>query len=418
MVKLVSFFIEHMYGLKNNSDIDQLLTNQQYNDIVEIFKSQISSDSTIILALSGWVDSTILFHLLLSYVWTGSIKKEQLVVVHMNHKSRKKSDNEEVIIKDYCTSHWIVCIQSSYLGKKKNETSWRKARVNFFENVIWWNWEWVVFMTGHHLDDRIETSIMNTERGAWIRGKLNMSTVRNKLIRNKYRDILQYVHLRPLLWWRKEKIMEVATTHNVFFLEDISNQDSSLTPRNSLRKKISTWKSWSIQHWIDLYQVNEKKSQAPLIVKKLKAPRNNVDEYYRVWIVDSIEWVQELLDFMWVYRNISSWLLEELISFMTKTSGFKYLHGRYVFRSHGDTYIIKSKNKFRLDDSLLPISQDIDGVVRRNTSWDTRKKKRYKKFLINQKIPVFLRNQLPVVEKNGELVATLYKKDLIEMGVM
>ncbi len=407
-----------MYWIKN---ISSLQIDQQYTDIVELFKSQINQESTILLALSGGVDSTMLFHLLLWYLHTGVIKKEQIIVAHMNHKTREQCEEEEKSISQYCNALWITCIQSSYLWIKQTETTWRKARINFFESIISIYWSWCVFMTGHHLDDRIETSIMNSERGAGLRWRLNMSLQKKKLIRAKWRSILQYVHMRPLLWWSKKSILDFAKEHRIKYLEDNSNHDSGYTRRNDIRKNLLLWaKNESIQERIELYKKHESDPTLHIQITPLHSPRKNITEYYRVWDITSTEWVQFLLDYLWIYQSISSGLLYELTVFFSNNSWHKYFQGRYFFRSHGESYCIKSKEKFWEDKTqpLLPFDGKITWKIRRNKAWDTRKKKRYKKFLINQKIPVFLRNQMPVVEYEGIVVGTLWRKDLLEMGVL
>ena len=403
-----------MYWIKN---ISSLQIDQQYTDIVEIFKSQINQESTILLALSGGVDSTILFHLLLWCIQEWMIEKEQLMILHMNHKSRKESDQEEKILRKYCKQMWVVFVASSYLGKKKTETMRRKARIQFFESIICLCNQWVIFMTGHHLDDRIETSILNQERGAWLRGRLNMSLQKEKLIRGNWRALLQYVHMRPLISWSKNVILDFTQKHQIWFLEDNSNQDETYTRRNKIRKDLllSDNQKW-INKRMQLYEKHDKNIPCWVEITPLHSPRKDITEYYNVSSIQTIEWVQFLLDYLWIYQNISSWLLSELHTFFAKDSWYKYFKGRYFFRSHGETYCIKSTEKFREDTSqpLLSFSSAIKWKLRRNKSWDTRRNKRYKKFLINQKIPVFLRNLMPVVEEEGRVVGTLYKKDLVQ----
>jgi len=267
-------------------------------------------------------------------------------------------------------------------------------------------------MTWHHYNDRLETSLLNMERWAKERGILNMTTTKKKWLRNKKWEVLQYVHFRPLLTLSKDEIISTSHKLHIKSFEDSTNIDSWYTLRNKLRQENKFPN-------IDYLSLEKKlwKTTLPNI-KKLTSPREWVKEYYKIWKIDNISSLQMLLDFMWSYKNISSMFLGEIYSFLQKEKWYKFKDWWYFFRCHWNTYIIKSKEKFRLKAWNIWSNISSKWFTELNKQWDTFRWKRFRKFLINQKIPLFLRSSIPVKKKNWKIVNTLFYKDLKKLNYL
>jgi len=83
-------------------------------------------------------------------------------------------------------------------------------------------------LTGHHLDDQIETFLLSLFRGAGRRGLSAMSEVR---------PLGRVCLCRPMLEISREEILNFLCTNEISFRQDASNQDTSYE-RNWLRHKI------------------------------------------------------------------------------------------------------------------------------------------------------------------------------------
>jgi tRNA(Ile)-lysidine synthase len=79
-------------------------------------------------------------------------------------------------------------------------------------------------ITGHHLDDRIETLFFNMVRGSKITGLINMTEVSGDI-------------LRPLIQAEKKDIVAYLKENKLQYFEDKSNKDNTIT-RNKLRNEI------------------------------------------------------------------------------------------------------------------------------------------------------------------------------------
>ncbi len=88
--------------------------------------------------------------------------------------------------------------------------------------------EFTHLLTAHHLDDQLETFLINLGRGSGIKG---LSGIPDQLI------------LRPLLTVSKEDIMAYAKENKISWREDASNAEEDYL-RNQLRHQlIPKWKA-------------------------------------------------------------------------------------------------------------------------------------------------------------------------------
>ena len=134
-----------------------------------------------LIAVSGGVDSMVLTNLFL-------INNLSFSVAHCNFKLRsKESDLDHDFVKKWSLKHKIHCYSKEFNTVefcKKNkmgiQEGARKLRYDWFDDLISkFNFDFLV--TAHHLDDQIETYLINSSRGSGINGLLGISSSSKKI---------------------------------------------------------------------------------------------------------------------------------------------------------------------------------------------------------------------------------------------
>lgn len=178
----------------------------------------------ILVATSGGADSMVLLHLLHS-------KHIEVAAAHMNFNLRPKDcEQDQALVKSFCALNKIPFYTKSVdtkTFKKEHKLSTqmaaRELRYAWFSEIIQ-NHNFDYLATAHHLDDNIETLIINLLRSSGIQGIAGMETFSNGI-------------WRPLLKITKKQILEYATTHNIPWREDKSNAENDYL-RNHLRNVV------------------------------------------------------------------------------------------------------------------------------------------------------------------------------------
>ncbi len=176
-----------------------------------------------LLAFSGGVDSTALFHLLRE----NSISFD---IAHVNYHARPSSDDEALSAQALAQSHSLHCYtHSCYLSGANFENNAREERYQFFEYLMQKH-NYTYLLTAHQLNDRLEWMFMQLTRGCGLPELLGVKSLdrRGKLI-----------ILRPLLQHDRQEIEDYLSEHNLSHFIDESNTDESYT-RNRFRHRHST----------------------------------------------------------------------------------------------------------------------------------------------------------------------------------
>lgn len=190
-----------------------------------------NKDENIALALSGGVDSIVLFHLLINEY---KDSYNNLVVFHINHGLREESNEEEKFVEKLCLANSVkIYKEKLYMNKlTKNshiseEMLARELRYNAFAKF---SKEANIkrVLTAHHKNDNLENILLRLLSGRAI--DYNLDIVEQNLING-------LIITRPLLDEKKENIENYAKEHNLTYYEDISNLDTDYT-RNYVRHKI------------------------------------------------------------------------------------------------------------------------------------------------------------------------------------
>lgn len=193
-------------------------------DLVKYVKSKnlFQPNETVIVALSGGVDSMVLFDILSKLHVT-------IVIAHVNHKSRKASDKEYISIRDFAKEKKVLFEGHTITvyNKENFHQDARNQRYAFFKAVSQKHKARKIIVA-HHQDDQVETVLMRLIRGSSFSGYAGIP--KERVDRN-----IQVI--RPLIDVKKSDILEYATLHNIVFYEDESNQEDYYT-RNRFRNQI------------------------------------------------------------------------------------------------------------------------------------------------------------------------------------
>ena len=182
----------------------------------------------LLLACSGGVDSMVLLHFLQQTTYS-------IAVAHCNFLLRDvASDGDAAFVSGYCTAHGLPYFETSFETKDyakmkgiSTQMAARELRYQWFD-ALKKDHGFTHLLTAHHLDDQLETFLINLGRGSGIKG---LSGIPDQLV------------LRPLLTVSKQDILAYAKEYNVSWREDASNAEEDYL-RNQLRHQlIPKWKA-------------------------------------------------------------------------------------------------------------------------------------------------------------------------------
>jgi len=182
-----------------------------------------SPSKKIVIAYSGGLDSHVLLHL------ASQMAGYSVRAIHINHGLQKEADNWVSHCRQVCDALNIP-VQLEYLnlsiekGESVEELA-RTARYAVFKKSVQAD---EVILTAHHQNDQAETLLLQLFRGAGVQGLAAMPQI--SVFGSAY-------HARPLLNETRESLEAYAQTHQLAFIEDPSNQDSTFD-RNFLRNEI------------------------------------------------------------------------------------------------------------------------------------------------------------------------------------
>ena len=175
-----------------------------------------------LLAVSGGADSAVLSHLF-------RVSGFEFQIAHVNYHFRGEDSNlDQKVVEDFCKKNNIKFhlkdVSEEEKSQMKSLQNWaREVRYDFFFKLLEKeNLDFIV--TAHHLNDELETFIINLSRGSGIKGLSGIPKNENRI-------------LRPFLTFSKSDIYAFAEENNIDFREDKSNQKDDYL-RNKIRNKI------------------------------------------------------------------------------------------------------------------------------------------------------------------------------------
>ncbi len=199
------------------------MLKQFLNHITENSKF-VGSNQKILLAVSGGVDSMVMLELFRQ-------SQFDFAVAHCNFQLRgEESDEDEKFVKEVCDRVGIA-----FYTKRFSTTGYaeeRKVSIQMAARDLRYRWfdelmraeGMDLLATAHHLNDDLETVLLNLVRGTGIDGLVGIPGSNRNIV-------------RPLLNFSKTEIEQYAKNHLIDWREDASNQTSDYD-RNFIRHQI------------------------------------------------------------------------------------------------------------------------------------------------------------------------------------
>ena len=184
----------------------------------------LDSADRILVAVSGGVDSVVLLHVLIELDCT-------VEVAHVNYHLRgSNSDGDEAFVRRLCEEMsipihvhhvWLKDQLESLPGSLQEEA--RNIRYTYFEEILNTR-DLTKVATAHHLDDNIETVLLNLVKGSGPSGMTGIPRVNGRII-------------RPLLDCTHEEIIIYARSRQLIWRTDATN-DNLIYDRNRMRHSV------------------------------------------------------------------------------------------------------------------------------------------------------------------------------------
>jgi len=207
-----------------------LTFEQRFIDVIEKNKL-LNNAEKILLAVSGGPDSLTMLHLfnnLKDYFGVG------LSAAHLDHLFREESAAEADFVEDKCAEFDIEffkkTVDVSETAEKEKlspEAAARKERFKFFQE-IYFEGDFDLLALAHHRDDQVETVLLNLFRGSGLRGLKGIE-------KSLEIDSMKIIH--PLLDFSRKEILDYCSKKKLEPRFDSSNQEN-IYSRNVIRNKI------------------------------------------------------------------------------------------------------------------------------------------------------------------------------------
>ena len=187
----------------------------------------IKKNEKILIAFSGGPDSVFLYNLLFYLKEYYSI---EISLTYVNHNLREDVENDLNFVEEFSKENNVpLYIKSVDVkkyaaeNKKSIELAARELRYEAIEKVLQ-NLNYDKIATGHNLDDNIETFIFRLLRGTSLKGLKGIPSERKNII-------------RPILQFEKKEILNYLQENKKSYIIDYTNSENDYT-RNYIRNEI------------------------------------------------------------------------------------------------------------------------------------------------------------------------------------
>ena len=194
------------------------------------FKHDESRPACFVVAYSGGVDSTVLLHAL----WALHMP---LHAVHVNHRLQPQANDWELHCETQCQKLGVPFTALRVDVHQGSDGLEGAARLARYRAIF----EWMklqghtVLLCAHHLDDQLETVLLQLFRGSGLRGVGGMRALGPVGVDRHLHPELRLG--RPLLACSKADILNYAREHQLGHVVDLSNEDITLR-RNWVRHEL------------------------------------------------------------------------------------------------------------------------------------------------------------------------------------
>jgi tRNA(Ile)-lysidine synthase len=201
----------------------------------------IESGDSVVVAVSGGPDSIALLKVLETLSDEYGLT---LITAHLNHGLREEADRESEFVREISKEMGIefecLTVDINFLrkgaGRSIEDTS-RDVRYKFLNDVVKRHHAHKIAL-GHHLNDQVETVLMNFLRGSGPAGLKGMLPARDAM------------YIRPLLYVSRKEIVSYLDFHKIPFMSDDSNTED-IYLRNRIRHLLIPELTASYNPWLE-----------------------------------------------------------------------------------------------------------------------------------------------------------------------
>ena len=190
----------------------------------QIFKLANNQDEdNIVLLCSSGIDSIAASH----YFLTTFRSRYRISLLHFNHNLRDQNNTMAASFEAFAKTTAVPYTIKHLECDNSTEGACRRARLEYLET-----YSNTTFITAHHLDDCVESYLLNC-----IRGKEGFLPIPFHTILENSNNVSIN---RPFLFSRKRDFSEYVTENNLlqYVVEDETNTQTKGSRRNLLRNKI------------------------------------------------------------------------------------------------------------------------------------------------------------------------------------
>jgi tRNA(Ile)-lysidine synthase len=173
---------------------------------------------TILVALSGGLDSVALLHLLRFGGFGIDVR-----AAHFDHRMRPGSEGDAAWVRGLCHAWGVPCIIGAARHALRSEAHARDARYAFLDDAARSAGADLI-LTAHHANDQAETVLFRLARGTGLAGLAGIPVRRGRI-------------LRPLLPFTRAELEEYARAARLGWREDPTNADVGFA-RNRIRHRV------------------------------------------------------------------------------------------------------------------------------------------------------------------------------------
>ena len=293
-------------------------------------------DVKFYVAVSGGIDSMVLVHLLRkSGYYFG--------MLHCNFYLRgKESDDDMKFFENYGDKFLIPYSVGHFLTKEYAEENKLSIQVAARELRYDWFYEQMnekeieFILTAHHLDDALETFIINLSRGTGIDGLKGIPQENEQI-------------LRPLLPFSRKEIEQYATENNIKWREDSSNESDKYL-RNKIRQIVVPALKELNDDFLNSFQKTQNYLQetSQLAEDAVEKCKQKVSEFSEEGIYIDINKLKKYSNYKsYLYQilkeyNFKSW--NDVYKLVDSQTGKKVFADDFVLLKNRNYLILSSKN--------------------------------------------------------------------------
>ncbi|WP_296141965.1 tRNA lysidine(34) synthetase TilS [uncultured Anaerococcus sp.] len=409
----------------------------------------IDKNDTIIIGSSGGPDSQFLIYLL------NEIKNEYnltIILAHLNHLHRKEASFDEKLVIDTGEKLGLkVEVRKASMdelakaNKISPEDAGRRLRYEFFNDIAS-SYRNSKIAVAHNMDDQAETMLFRMARGTGLDGLAGMD-YKNKNI------------IRPILSFKKSEILEYLKQNNISYAIDATNLENDYSRnyiRNEIFPKISEINPNAINNFFNLSDIikNDLAIIDEVIDKKYKEIVINEKDYFVKFDKGKFEDISYPIKTRLIRiaifkltgdtKNISKENIEDFINIENLQTGKKIIKDKLVFQKNYNSYELMILNREQNDSVIKKINLDEEIVfngrkiktsivfekkeklrnigyfdldkisfpltVRTRENGDKFRplgmnhKKKLKDFFIDEKIDKSIRDQIPIILSNDDII--------------